>query len=169
MPITAAAARRSGSRLLRPLGLAAALNPQLLASVAVGAGTDGGVASPYSRTGTKACGRRTALTYYRSDLANAMYHAIDASDPTWKAEGDRIFQHCDSAFATDRHQKPRAFAQRRWQTSLRCRDRRPLDLRRVDARRATASRRSARHEVRCTARKPNAQIKVDKHLPVQRR
>jgi hypothetical protein len=58
------------------------LHPQLLASVAVGTGTDGGVPSPIFPNGHEGSWAPDGLTYYRSDLANAMYHAIDASDPT---------------------------------------------------------------------------------------
>ena len=57
-------------------------SPQLLASVAVGTGTDGGVPSPIFPNGHEGAWAPDGLTYYRSDLANAMYHAIDASDPT---------------------------------------------------------------------------------------
>ena len=58
------------------------LKPQLLASVAVGTGTDGGVPSPIFPNGHEGVWAPDGLTYYRSDLANAMYHAIDASDPS---------------------------------------------------------------------------------------
>jgi LVIVD repeat len=56
--------------------------PQLLASVAVGTGTDGGVPSPIFPNGHEGVFAPDGLTYYRGDLANAMYHAIDVSDPT---------------------------------------------------------------------------------------
>jgi hypothetical protein len=56
--------------------------PQLLASVAVGTGADGGVPSPIFPNGHEGVWAPDGLTYYRSDLANAMYHAIDASDPS---------------------------------------------------------------------------------------
>ena len=56
--------------------------PQLLASRAVGTGTDGGVPSPIFPNGHEGAWAPDGLTYYRSDLANAMYHAIDMSDPT---------------------------------------------------------------------------------------
>ena len=56
--------------------------PQLLASRAVGTGTDGGVQSPILPNGHEGAWAPDGLTYYRSDLANAMYHAIDMSDPT---------------------------------------------------------------------------------------
>ena len=56
--------------------------PQLLASVAVGTGTDGGVPSPIYPNGHEGAWAPDGLTYYRGDLANAMYHAIDMSDPT---------------------------------------------------------------------------------------
>ncbi len=56
--------------------------PQLLASQAVGTGTDGGVLAPLFPNGHEGSWSPDGLTYYRSDLANATYHAIDASDPT---------------------------------------------------------------------------------------
>ena len=56
--------------------------PQLLASMAVGTGTDGGVPSPIFPNGHEGAWAPDGLTYYRGDLANAMYHAIDMSDPT---------------------------------------------------------------------------------------
>ena len=56
--------------------------PQILASVAVGTGADGGVPSPIFPNGHEGAWAPDGLTYYRGDLANAMYHAIDASDPT---------------------------------------------------------------------------------------
>jgi hypothetical protein len=56
--------------------------PQLLASTAVGTGTDGGVPSPIYPNGHEGVWAPDGLTYYRGDLANAMYHAIDTSDPT---------------------------------------------------------------------------------------
>ena len=55
--------------------------PQLLASKAVGTGTDGGVPSPIFPNGHEGSWAPDGLTYYRSDLANAMYHAIDMTDP----------------------------------------------------------------------------------------
>jgi hypothetical protein len=58
------------------------LHPQILASVAVGTGTDGGVPSPIFPNGHEGSWAPDGLTYYRGDLANAMYHAIDASDPS---------------------------------------------------------------------------------------
>ena len=58
------------------------LHPQILASVAVGTGTDGGVPSPTFPNGHEGSWAPDGLTYYRGDLANAMYHAIDTSDPT---------------------------------------------------------------------------------------
>lgn len=56
--------------------------PQLLASTAVGTGTDGGMLSPIFPNGHEGAWARDGLTYYRSDLANGTYSAIDASDPT---------------------------------------------------------------------------------------
>ena len=56
--------------------------PQLLASQAVGTGTDGGMLSPIFPNGHEGSWAPDGLTYYRSDLANATYSAIDTSDPT---------------------------------------------------------------------------------------
>jgi len=57
--------------------------PQLLASQAVGTGTDGGVvANIQPPLGHEGSWSPDGLTYYRSDIRNATYHAIDASDPT---------------------------------------------------------------------------------------
>lgn len=56
--------------------------PQLLASQAVGTGTDGGMLSPLFPNGHEGSWAPDGLTYYRSDLANATYSAIDTSDPT---------------------------------------------------------------------------------------
>lgn len=57
--------------------------PQLLASQAVGTGTDGGVAADIQPPlGHEGSWSPDGLTYYRSDIRNAVYHAIDASDPT---------------------------------------------------------------------------------------
>jgi hypothetical protein len=55
--------------------------PQLLASVAVGTGTDGGMVSPIFPNGHEGSFAPDGLTYYRGDLANGTYHAIDVSDP----------------------------------------------------------------------------------------
>jgi hypothetical protein len=57
--------------------------PQLLTSQAVGTGTDGGVvANIQPPLGHEGSWSPDGLTYYRSDIVNATYHAIDASDPT---------------------------------------------------------------------------------------
>src|SRR5271170_2045682 len=56
--------------------------PQLLASRAVGTGTDGGMVSPIFPNGHEGAFAPDGLTYYRGDLANGTYHAIDMSDPT---------------------------------------------------------------------------------------
>jgi hypothetical protein len=55
--------------------------PQLLASVAVGTGTDGGMVSPIFPNGHEGSFAPDGLTYYRGDLANGTYSAIDVSDP----------------------------------------------------------------------------------------
>ncbi len=56
--------------------------PQLLASKAVGTGTDGGVLSPEFPRGHEGAWAPDGLTYYRSDIGNNTYSAIDMSDPT---------------------------------------------------------------------------------------
>jgi hypothetical protein len=56
--------------------------PQLLASVAVGTGTDGGPPSPAIPHGHEGAWAPDGLTYYFGDNLNATYHAIDMSDPT---------------------------------------------------------------------------------------
>jgi hypothetical protein len=55
--------------------------PQLLASTAVGTGTDGGPPSPATPHGHEGAWAPDGLTYYFGDLLNATYHAIDVSDP----------------------------------------------------------------------------------------
>jgi hypothetical protein len=56
--------------------------PQLLASRAVGTGTDGGPPSPASPQGHEGAWAPDGLTYYFGDNINSIYHAIDMSDPT---------------------------------------------------------------------------------------
>jgi hypothetical protein len=56
--------------------------PQLLASAAVGTGTDGGVVSPVTPRGHEGAWAPDGLTYYIGDTTNHLYHAIDMSDPT---------------------------------------------------------------------------------------
>jgi hypothetical protein len=56
--------------------------PQLLASKAVGTGTDGGPAAPAIPHGHEGAWAPDGLTYYFGDNLNATYHAVDMSDPT---------------------------------------------------------------------------------------
>jgi hypothetical protein len=56
--------------------------PQLLASKAVGTGTDGGPPSPATPQGHEGAWAPDGLTYYFGDNINNTYHAIDMSDPT---------------------------------------------------------------------------------------
>ena len=56
--------------------------PQLLASQAVGTGTDGGPPSPATPQGHEGAWAPDGLTYYFGDNINSIYHAIDMSDPT---------------------------------------------------------------------------------------
>jgi hypothetical protein len=56
--------------------------PQLLASRAVGTGTDGGPPSPATPHGHEGAWAPDGLTYYFGDNLNSTYHAIDMSDPT---------------------------------------------------------------------------------------
>jgi hypothetical protein len=53
--------------------------PQLLASVAVGTGTDGGVVAPV--IGHEGSFAPDGLTYYGGDLRNAQYYAVDTTNP----------------------------------------------------------------------------------------
>ena len=55
-------------------------HPQLLASVPVGTGTDGGMVSPV--IGHEGSWAPDGLTYYGGDLRNAQYYAVDTTDPT---------------------------------------------------------------------------------------
>jgi hypothetical protein len=56
--------------------------PQLLASAAIGTGTDGGPLAPVSPFGHEGAFAPDGLTYYIGDLPHAMYHAVDVTDPT---------------------------------------------------------------------------------------
>jgi hypothetical protein len=54
--------------------------PQLLASMPVGTGADGGVVAPI--IGHEGAWAPDGLTYYGGDLRNQQYYAVDTSDPT---------------------------------------------------------------------------------------
>jgi hypothetical protein len=56
--------------------------PQLLASAAVGTGTDGGPLAPVQPFGHEGAFAPDGLTYYIGDLHNSMYDAVDVTDPT---------------------------------------------------------------------------------------
>jgi hypothetical protein len=56
--------------------------PQLLASVAIGTGTDGGTLAPVSPFGHEGAFAPDGLTYYIGDTTNYMYHAVDLTDAT---------------------------------------------------------------------------------------
>ena len=56
--------------------------PQLLASVPIGTGKDGGSLAPVAPIGHEGTFAPDGLTYYIGDLPNKMYHAIDLTDPT---------------------------------------------------------------------------------------
>jgi hypothetical protein len=56
--------------------------PQLLSTVAVGTGTDGGVAAPQTPIGHEGDISPDGLTYYIGDLTNAEYHAVDVANTT---------------------------------------------------------------------------------------
>jgi hypothetical protein len=57
-------------------------SPQLLASVAIGTGTDGGTVAPVQPKGHEGVFAPDGMTYYIGDAANKMYHAVDLTDPT---------------------------------------------------------------------------------------
>jgi len=54
--------------------------PQLLASLPVGTGTDGGLVAPV--VGHEGSFAPDGLTYYGGDLRNLQYYAVDTTDPT---------------------------------------------------------------------------------------
>jgi hypothetical protein len=56
--------------------------PQLLASAAVGTGTDGGPLAPVKPIGHEGAFAPDGLTYYIGDLDNKMYDAVDITNPT---------------------------------------------------------------------------------------
>jgi hypothetical protein len=56
--------------------------PQLLGSVTVGTGTDGGSVAPAGVVGHEGAWAPDGLTYYIGDTTNRSYHAIDVTDPT---------------------------------------------------------------------------------------
>lgn len=56
--------------------------PQLLASAAIGTGTDGVAPATVVPQGHEGAIALDGLTYYIGDVANRMYHAVDLTDPT---------------------------------------------------------------------------------------
>jgi hypothetical protein len=57
-------------------------SPQLLASTAVGTGTDGAAPAAVTPIGHEGAFAPDGLTYYIGDTTHAEYHAIDLTDPT---------------------------------------------------------------------------------------
>jgi hypothetical protein len=57
-------------------------SPQLLASIAIGTGTDGGPVAPVTPIGHEGSFAPDGLTYYIGDLTNSLYHAVDVADAT---------------------------------------------------------------------------------------
>jgi hypothetical protein len=57
-------------------------SPQLLASIAIGTGADGGTLAPVTPIGHEGALAPDGLTYYVGDTTNRMYHAVDLTDPT---------------------------------------------------------------------------------------
>jgi hypothetical protein len=56
--------------------------PQLLASVAIGTGIDGGTLAPAAPFGHEGAFAPDGLTYYIGDTTNRSYHAVDLTNPT---------------------------------------------------------------------------------------
>jgi hypothetical protein len=56
--------------------------PQLLASIPIGTGTDGGAVAPAKPYGHEGVFAPDGLTYYIGDVVNEQYHAVDLTDPT---------------------------------------------------------------------------------------
>ena len=56
--------------------------PQLLATVAIGTGTDGGSLAPAAPFGHEGAFAPDGMTYYIGDTTNKSYHAVDLTDPT---------------------------------------------------------------------------------------
>ena len=56
--------------------------PQLLASVPIGTGKDGGPLAPVAPIGHEGAFAPDGLTYYIGDISHSMYHAVDLTDPT---------------------------------------------------------------------------------------
>jgi hypothetical protein len=57
-------------------------SPQLLGSLAIGTGTDGGTVAPVTPIGHEGSFAPDGLTYYIGDTRNRSYHAVDLTDPT---------------------------------------------------------------------------------------
>jgi hypothetical protein len=57
-------------------------SPQLLASIAVGTGSDGGPVAAVTPIGHEGSFAPDGLTYYIGDTSHREYHAIDVTDPT---------------------------------------------------------------------------------------
>jgi hypothetical protein len=57
-------------------------SPQLIGSVAIGTGTDGGTVAPVTPIGHEGSFAPDGLTYYIGDTRNRSYHAVDLTDPT---------------------------------------------------------------------------------------
>ncbi|HEY0800594.1 MAG TPA: hypothetical protein VGD54_07100 [Steroidobacteraceae bacterium] len=56
--------------------------PQLLASVPIGTGKDGGPLAPVAPTGHEGAFAPDGLTYYIGDITSKSYYAVDVTDPT---------------------------------------------------------------------------------------
>ena len=57
-------------------------SPQLMATLAVGTGTDGGITLPKTPIGHEGNIAPDGLTYYVGDIRNAAYHAVDVTNTT---------------------------------------------------------------------------------------